>query len=726
MAITTETVPFDFDSLYEGLKTKFEDKGYDIAEGSNTSQLITAMAYLTSMLNMNTAVNINETLLPLATKRDNALQDARVLGYETAHKQSYKYRLTLELEAGNHTIPKYTEFSADGKTFYYMGSQIDLSGVPAGYEIQMDVKEGTLNTFTNNPDTLIVTTGTITDADGNSIPQYYIDVPFIDVEEDGLEVFLTYYDEFGTLYTKEEWKKSKKFMIDKDTTLNKEYIRLDNIDFKTPRIYFTLSGVGVGIRTGTIVEINALVSSGTEGGVTDISDPTVFSHSIPAAVVADAELILQGTDEEAIASIQQNAPLFYNSANRAVTQNDYLSICNRHQSVDTSMIWGGDDEFPRSPGHIWFSFTPSTKTRTYSNNEFKTEFTLDTPLDLTNWFVENSEIRSFEYTSDGQLINPGAWDVLDDYKIPTLRFHNRHPIYLDFDYDFQILKYNIKTSKADIHQEIFDIVDNSFTGTDDSIHLEKFEQEYFHSSVMKRIDQNLTDITGFNNSVNTRLLITKKNVSAENQVSTYRDIYIPLAVPYETYFNNSGELLSDILPSIDTTAFATDGNGDPVDIYTDWSTVTGNVQEEDVISATVKADINGTVTDVGTYYLFNSYKKYIVVQIYVDAAGYNDDGTYAQPAYTEPKSYLTTTEGFYLNTANSYYITTEGYAVVSQTEVNSITGPIARQIDPTLYTNSVIKMTMFENPVYLNLDYESANFKVFKNIIPRLHSMTFE
>lgn len=724
MAITTETVPFDFDSLYTGLQTKFEDAGYDTAEGSNTAQLITAMAYLTSMLNTNTAVNINETLLPLATKRDNALQDARVLGYETAHKQSYRYRLTLSLTAGNHTIPKYTMFQADGKTFYYMGSQIDLVGVSEGYEIQLDVKEGTLHKFTDNTDTLVTTTGSITDSQGNSIPQYYIDIPFIDVEEDGLEVFLTYYDDAGNLYTREQWRMSSQFMIDKDTTLNKEYVRLDNIDFKTPRIYFTLSGVGSGVRVGTVVEINVLTSSGTEGKVTDITDPTVFTHSLTNATMVGAELILQGTDEESIESIQSNAPMFYNSANRAVTKSDYLSISNRHQSVNTSMIWGGDDEYPRSPGHIWFSFTPSTRTREFSNDEFKTQFTLDNHLDLTNWFVENSEIRSFEYTSDGQLINPGVWDVLDDYKIPTLEFHNRHPIYLDFDYDLQVLKYDIKTSKADIHQEIFDVIDNTFTGTNETINLEKFEQEYFHSSIMKRIDQNLTDITGFNDTVTTKLLLTKKNVSVENTTQSYRDIFIPLAIPYEEYFDAStGELITSVLPSINTTDFVAESD---LDIYTDWSSVTGDVSEEEVIIAPIMADVGGTVSEVGAYYLFNSYRKYILVQFYVNGAGYDDTtGTYAQPAYTEPKSYLTTSEGFYDFTTDAFYLTTEGYAVINESEVNSITGAISREIDPTLYTNSVLLMNMFDTPRYLNLNYASANFRVFKNIIPRLKSVTF-
>ena len=46
-----ETIPFNFDEVYEGIAAKFADKGYDsLYEGSNTSQLIAAMSYLTSML----------------------------------------------------------------------------------------------------------------------------------------------------------------------------------------------------------------------------------------------------------------------------------------------------------------------------------------------------------------------------------------------------------------------------------------------------------------------------------------------------------------------------------------------------------------------------------------------------------------------------------------------------------------------------------------------------
>ena len=62
MAEIIETVPFNFDDTYKGIEDLFAEKGYDIEEGSNTAQLITAMAYISSMLNVNTAVGATTDL----------------------------------------------------------------------------------------------------------------------------------------------------------------------------------------------------------------------------------------------------------------------------------------------------------------------------------------------------------------------------------------------------------------------------------------------------------------------------------------------------------------------------------------------------------------------------------------------------------------------------------------------------------------------------------------
>lgn len=835
MANITETVPFNFDELYNGLKTKFEEKGYDTEEGSNTSQLITAMAYLTSMLNVNTAVNINETILPLATKRNNALQDARALGYEIQHKQSYSYMLTMSLTAGNHTIPKYSEFTVGGKTYYFMGKQIDITDWTAGNTIELPVIEGTLHKYTT--DTSLTTTITsIVDDSGTTVTRYYIDIPYADVEESGIEVFVTYYDDYGNLVSNEKWYRSAHFMIDSDTSLMKQYVRLDNIEYRTPRIYFTLAGVGEGIRLGSIVNLNVLTTSSTDGAIADLTAVDNITHAIDGATITNVALINEGADEESLESIKLNAPKFYNSANRAVTKTDYEAICNRQASVQTSLAWGGDDEFPKCPGHIWFSYLPKTTlTRTFSSDEFNYEYlldswgaltwdyTLNSDINEAEWdaqwalnevyynqrFIQDSEIRSYEYTTDGQLIQPGIWDVLDNYKIPTLEFHHRHPMFLDFEYDINIVRYNITDSKAAIHKEVFDVVDGFFTGTNDSIKMEKFETEYFHSSLEKRIDTVLTDNTGYTNSVTARLLLTKKNVARENYLAEYRDIYIPMSIPFETYFTADGYLLHNKLPSIDTTGFIDYDTGVAYDVYTDWSDIQNDIANNiiqsnvDVITAPIRTSLTETITipspavkvytltklkmlpddvtqmdetipsytfdkttvtlngvplvynidwffdpihpelitlaafptvgqqlvistkpAIGMYHLFNSYKKYIIVQFYVNAVGYSEGGTVTLQ-YDSPKSYLYTTEGFYAYSNDSFYLTTEGYSIITEDQLNSDTGTIVKRISPSTYIHSPLKMDLFRKNRYLNFNYNTKNFAVLKNVIPRLKRVTF-
>jgi len=372
MAKLIQTVPFNFDELYTGLSTKFNDAGYDVNPGSNTSQLVTAMAYLTSMLNINTAANINETILPLSTKRDTVLENARAIGYEIQHKQSFVYRLSIVLDGSptnTYTIPKYAMFEENGKKYYYMGSQLEYSNVTTPKTISIAVKEGVLYQHNTHPDTLIIETGTVKDGSGIYIPQYFIDIPFNDIEQSGIECYITYYDEFGTLISDEEWLKADKYVD--ENLVKKRFYRMDDISYLTPRIYFELGGVGTGLRVGSTVKLHVLKTSSVDGGMSIDVLPEMITHSIANGVIESVALISEGAAEESLESIKENAPKIFNSAYRAVTANDYRSITNRQASVDDSYVWGGNEELPKSPGHIWFSFLPSVLPRTFTSDIHK-------------------------------------------------------------------------------------------------------------------------------------------------------------------------------------------------------------------------------------------------------------------------------------------------------------------------------------------------------------------
>lgn len=584
MAKILETIPFSYDDLYSKVEAKFVASGYDIQPGSNTMQLVGAMSYLISMLNTNTAVNINENLLTLARKRNNILQDARLLGYEPGNKISYQYKLELTLPAGDFILPKYTEFTSGDKKYYYLGDIITLVGVSAGYKLYIDVKEGTL-TRSSEDNVLSVIIEEFTE-NGTTKNQYYVDVPYTNIEDDGIETFLTYYDEDGILFDQEQWKKIETFTVDSDTILDKQFYRLNIIDSNTPRIYFKLPNTGADLRLGTKIEMNILQSSGSAGTMLEAPVSTLNCE------VTNYTLKVQGTEEETNSSIKHNAPLFWNSANRAVTKNDYKSICERLTLVDKSYIWDGNDEYPKVPGKIWFSFIPGTFTREFAKDAFKTIFELTLLSDEENWFLENAEITEI-------------FDYLDVYKIPTLEFVHRHPIFLDFELDIEILKYNITSSESTQNEMIFNIIDDFF-GKNELYKIEDFGTEFFRSNLIKKIDTQITDITGVNVLLKNTVTLYNKYIINESIFGT-KKIIIPLGLPYEDYYTLGGDLIPENIPNIDTLDFI--GTSD---LSVDWTGLIVGAASLPLVEANIKLGTD----NIGKYRIFNS--KYILVEIYVD------------------------------------------------------------------------------------------------------------
>jgi hypothetical protein len=621
MAEIVETIPFDFNSIYKSVEQKFADKNYDIEEGSNTSQLITAMSYLVSMLNVNTAVNVNETILTLANKRNNVLQTARVLGYEIAHKQSYRYELTLTFAVGGtFDIPKYSEFTAEGKTFYYFGNGGSFT-VADGGSVDIEVKEGTLRKFETTPE-LNYKIKEITDDSGRTVPEYYIDIPFIDVEDDGLEVSLSYIDDDG-LAVSESWSRTNQFMIDTDTLLNKNFVRLDNIDYNTPRIYFKLSNVGRDLKIGTDVSVNVLTTSHVNGGLTDPMALVLPVGIKGSAVITDAKASFVGADEETISSIKANAPLFHNSANRAVTKSDYIAICNRQTPVRYSHVWDGEDVYPKHAGHIYFSFLPSTNIRNLPLVDGETKYALDETSYVynDNWFLQDTEIKNNE---------DGVFDVLDNYKIPTLEFTHFNPTYVDFNYKVNIVRYSINASKADVNASVMSIIDNYFKNYDETTTVlnpeavENFNYEYFQSSLTKRIDTHLTDITGFNIELDTKIMLTSKNISTSTDDNTKQSIYVYLGVPFETYVENE-EVNSANLPKIDTINFIGGANLSIGSVFAYHSNI--GMYETDVLLGNLV---------VGKYQIHTGTKQYIVIELFInDVAGVITNADFTEKKYID-------------------------------------------------------------------------------------------
>lgn len=691
-------IPFSFDEIYSDIVTKLGNDS--VYEGSNLSQIVTAMSYLISSLNINTAANINETFLPLARKEKNVLETARLQSYEGFKKKSYTYTITLTLtetilEANKYVINKYDNFEIQGKNFLYVGeTPINVFGA-SGHTIQLIVKEGTLYSY-NNDEALYQTIGTtISKTNGEVIPRGFIDIPYENVENDGIELFLTYTKD-GISYTDQKWIQSNTMLVDKDFIFNKKFIRKDDLTFKTPRCYFKVGGIGNDLPSSTIVKANVIQSLGVDGGIQQNDDGTWPEATFKIELLnidITYELLTSGANAESTESIRTNAQLFNNTANRVISPIDYISFCNSQATIRGSKIWGGDEETPYRPGEVWFSLLPTTYLRTFSRSDDGRTFTLDNTLNTAanaNWFLENAEISNPEDPN-----NPGLWDILEYYKVPTLRYINRSPLFLDCDFGIKILKYNTIKSEVEINLAVFDVIDNYFKENgsfdlmgEDVSFMEQFNAEFFITNLIKRINEQTTDASGFTIDLLNSFTIYDHNLCLETYDNSYGtgvvlndahfDVSLTLEAPFEGIFDNDGYLIIDRLPNINAqdVTFSSTGTA-PYDITGDITLDTTDVIDVDYtelsyITMPIIFTEDSIEYVIGKYEIFKGFKDSIKITFFVkeDISGHQSTAT-------------------------------------------------------GVYAASPLVHTMFTVPKKMNIEFYSPNFRVLKNTVPRLNSVEF-
>jgi hypothetical protein len=399
---TKELIPMSQDDIEPIVKQILLDKGLTdiLYPGSNISQLSDVMTYLIHSLNTNTAYNLQETLLPLATKRTNVLWGARQLGYEPVQRVSYIYELDIIIiknpdfgknpgEPGYETkwnvvLPKYTKFVSGEHSYYYLDADIKIElsnkdiddGINNSFKIL--IKEGELTKFEDD-ESLQQRAFNILDEEGSLVVKQNYLVPFDNVEERGLEVFLTYIDEQGVEHYREKWDQADRLLLDVNFDIEeKKYVKLQNIFLNMPEIYFKLGSLGPGIRLNTLIEINVLQSSGASGAVSEsfVFEDVNLSEKFYINTFIENQI---GMNEEKSAQIKENAPIYNNHANRLVTALDYVAMLQKHEKIKYAYCWGGEDETAQDVGIVYITGTPERSLR-----EFKSVYKRDLDSDPTN------------------------------------------------------------------------------------------------------------------------------------------------------------------------------------------------------------------------------------------------------------------------------------------------------------------------------------------------------
>ena len=514
-------VPFSYNEVYQGLAAKFKEYGYDIPyDGSNTAILCSILAYTAQSINFNTAVNINESLLTLAKKRKNVVRAARILSYEPKAKISTQLTLTLQYKkAGVFTIKEYQEFTIDGYTYYYVGSDKTYSATESEANkgtFTITVKQGTLIKNEDLPDELTYTKKAGID---------YIDIPYDDVENDGLKVTVFEDDTDGksheTVYSKKEFN-----FLDVSAKYENYYFRVDDVDTGNCRIYFKLGGFGSDIKEDSTIKVDVLRSDGASTNQTSYSSAQItgdLGNWVNVLTTGDEaiKVSVYGSDEEDTESIRQNAPLFYNTAGRCVTYWDYKAFLGNSSQILDGLVWGSEDELISTAGRIFYSAIPSNQTPTYTaysgglETVQKREADYAEGKDEVNWdeynisslgdysadssYSELSVLKNINYknqnktyvTDDALAGDSGIITTIQQYRSPGLLDYVRNPVYFNVDLYIDIKKYEQGISKGDIHQKIFEATKSYFE--------ERlgFETNYVEATLIKSISEIVGSENGF-------------------------------------------------------------------------------------------------------------------------------------------------------------------------------------------------------------------------------------
>jgi len=586
--ITSAVLPYNQSEIEAVMKQIMHSNGITdvVYEGSNISQLTSVVSYVIATLNANTAMNIQETLLPLATKRMNILFGARQLGYEPHAIKSYKYKLLLKpmydssktiIDPGTGeeiidpyneddrtiSIVKNTKFKSGDKFYYYVGPTIvdaitvnnkditfinDMTQGRQLSEITLEIPviEGIMTTPLEDEMLRMVAVDFVDDKGNTKTKQDYL-VGYSDVEEDyGLQVYLTYIDENGYPVYNEEWKKSEQFLIDESFEYNKrKFIRKENIILSYPTVFFQFAGLGEGVRTGTEISVFVLQSSGDQGeALTEFTiDDTSFSEQME---VVEYSIIEEGRSSETDEEIKDNAIVFKNTGNRAVTRYDYITIGKRHELIGQLDAWGGEEETPKEKGNIWISGTPAKQTRPIVEYQDGYKVDIGTPShddstvlqkNWNNWYLSESDYST-------------VIDYLDAYKIMTMDINYRHPLYINFDYEVDIVKYDLSKDPKTVNALVFSTINDFFINN-----LENFDSEYLNSNIQRVLDT----VLGYNTGVNFELQITGS--LCEDMIDKFKkdnynknEIHVSLSWPFEDIWNEeTNDIYSHLLPSIDGT-----------------------------------------------------------------------------------------------------------------------------------------------------------------------------
>ena len=341
----------NFQSFLEG-QEQFKDFDFN---GSGLSVLLDVLAYNTHYQSFYTNMVANEMFLDSAVKKESVMSHAKQIGYTPHSKKAAEARVTVSLSTSDTStkiIPGRTKFSATiGNTAYSFFNMdpitIDTSGTAPHVSDEFSIFEGEFNTISYV---------------SSSTSETKFVIPTIDVDTDHITVRVlkstTDSDGKNDVWTKVS-----------DITTLKSTSKSFFLEVTSTGLYEIKFGDGIlgeKIEDGNVVIIDYFTTTGSDAngvGKTDTTTNRTFTASIENGTVLVASSAAGGASIETKDSIRFNSPLFFQTQNRAVTENDYRSlVLNEYGDADDVFVYGGEEIYPPEYGRVYIAVKPKTTT----------------------------------------------------------------------------------------------------------------------------------------------------------------------------------------------------------------------------------------------------------------------------------------------------------------------------------------------------------------------------
>ena len=339
---------------FEGIKTNFkrylqsQDQFRDYNfDGSGISVLLDLLAYNTYYNSFYLNMVAAESFLSTAQKRNSIVNLANSLDYVPRSTSSASITGTLTLTVSGSpasvNIPAFTQFtgSVDGKSFVFSNVESKtIFSANSVYSDSITLKEGSD----------ITTRYSVVSADADQ--RFLIPNSKIDTTTMVVTVLNSSVDSTTRTFTLAE------NIVELDSS-SLVYFLQETEDGQY-EIKFGEGTFGVALNNGNIIVIRYLVSNGAlANDITALTYSDSIASVLTATFTADDPAV-GGANRETPAQIKFNAPKSSEAQNRVVTADDYKSLLLSQPTVNSVVVWGGEDNDPPTYGKVFIAIKPTT------------------------------------------------------------------------------------------------------------------------------------------------------------------------------------------------------------------------------------------------------------------------------------------------------------------------------------------------------------------------------